>query len=288
MTVYADVLVALNTLLTYIIIIGSRVLCGMPSNKWRVAIASFFGGLSSLVIFYDGASVAFSAIYKIITASVIILVAFVPHSIKVFFKGFFAFLGISLLFGGAVYCIEIMLKPHNVIYTNGTVYFDMSISYLVGCVLSVYGVFLIGDYLIKKQSARQGKCLLEITYNHKVTEVTAFIDTGNSLTDGVSARPVIVAELKAVSPLLTRDELLFFKNESYENMPKDLNKKIRLIPCNTVAGDGLLKGFVPDCVKIKNPQGSSPAPPCVVAVTARQLSAGDYTALVNNNIFING
>ena len=82
MTVYADVLVALNILLTYILIVATRVMVKIPTNKWAVLVASVVGGVSSLVIFYENGGVAFPFVYKIITAGIIIGIGFLPKTPK--------------------------------------------------------------------------------------------------------------------------------------------------------------------------------------------------------------
>lgn len=287
MTVYADVLVALNILLTYIIIVASRVLCKIPTNKWAVLISSLIGGICSLVIFYENGGAVFSFLYKLITGAVIVGIGFLPKSPKQFLKEFLSFFGISLLFGGAMYALEITIHPKNIFFYNGTVYFDMSIAYLVASVLVIYGIFLLADYLITKHNNKGDKCQLEINFNNISVNMTAFIDTGNTLTDGMTGRPVIIAELSAVSPLFSREELLFFKNEAYDNVPESLNKSIRLIPCKTVTGDSLLKGFLPSFVRVESEKSAFVNDFCTVAITHKELSQGAYRALLNNNIFEN-
>ncbi len=214
-------------------------------------------------------------------------VGFLPKSVKLFIKELLAFFGVSLLFGGGMYALEITMHPKSILFYNGVAYFDISISYLVGSVLSIYGIFILSDYLITKHNTKGGKCQLEITYNGICVSMTAFVDTGNSLSDGMSGRPVIVAELSAVAPLFTREEILFFKNDDYENVPQSLKKSFRLIPCKTVTGDSLLKGFLPTFVKVKNEKGVYVNNFCTVALTEKELSQGDYNALLNNNIFEN-
>ena len=148
MTIYADVLVALNILLTYIIIVASRVLCKMPTNKWAVLLASVVGGFSSLVIFYENGGVAFSVLYKIITGGIIVGIGFLPKTIKLFFKVLLAFFGVSLLFGGSMYALEITLHPKNIFFHNGTVYFDMSIAYLVASVPVSINAIILTEVLL--------------------------------------------------------------------------------------------------------------------------------------------
>ncbi len=259
----------------------------MPTNKWAVLLASVVGGFSSLVIFYENGGVVFSILYKVITGGIIVSIGFLPKAIKTFLKVFLAFFGVSLLFGGSMYALEITLHPKNIMFYNGTVYFDMSIAYLVASVLVIYGAFLLADYLITKHNNKGGECQLEITYNNTSVNMIAFIDTGNTLTDGMSGRPVIIAELSAVSPLFSREELLFFKIGNFENVPESLNKSFRLIPCMAVTGESLLKAFLPTAVKIKDKEKIYETSFCTIALTEKSLSQGEYRALLNNRIFEN-
>lgn len=288
MIIYVDVLVALNTLITYILLVAERVILKIPTNKWAIMFSSLIGGFASLVILCDDGGIVLSCIYKLLTGVLISGIGFLPKTLKAFLKAYLSFVGISFLFGGAIYALEITSHPKNIFFCNGNVYFDMSISYLVGCVLCVYGVFLLSDYLITKHSVKGGKCQLEITFNNNSVSLIALIDTGNTLTDGLSGRPVIVAEISAISSLFTREELLFLKGENFENVPESMNKKFRLIPCRVVTGDSLLKAFLPSEVKIRNGEKYYTTSFCTVALMEGSLSTGEYRALLNNNIFENG
>ncbi len=288
LVIYADVLVALNVLLTYILLVAVRIFLKIPTNKWAMVIGCFVGGASALIIFWEDINIVLSLIYKLFCAGVIVAIAFLPRNVKVFLKAYTGFFLVSFIFGGGVYALQITLKPENILYYNGVVYFDMSITYLVGCVLVVYGVFLIGDYLLTRHSLKDSKCLLEITYNNLSVTLPAIVDTGNSLRDGLSGRPVIVAELSSVAPIFEREEMLFFKNQDYNNIPKSLVKKIRLVPCSGVNGESLLPSFTPDYVRITTKKGVYKTDFCTVGVVNKALSSGEYKGLVNINILENG
>ena len=250
-------------------------------------LASIIGGLTSLIIFCENIGVIYSLFYKIFFSSLMVLVAFLPKNIKVFVKTYLSFFLISFLFGGCVYALEIALNPQNMLYYNGVIYFDMSISYLVGCILSVYGVFLITEYVISRKHTKSSECIIEIKYNKTAVTIPAFIDTGNTLVDGFNARPVIVAELSAVAPIFQREELLFFKTQSLENIPSTLYKRFHFVPCSAVTGESLLPSFLPDSVKILTSAGSFQTDFCTIAVVDKKFTQGEYKAILNNNIFEN-
>ena len=120
MTVYADVLVSVNVLITYIFIVCTRVICKMATNKFLVAIGSFIGGFSSLIIFFDVKYQVLSFFIKLLTAAVIVAVSFLPRSIRGFIKLYSGFFTVSVIFGGVMYFLEITIK-HAACFAQPTV-----------------------------------------------------------------------------------------------------------------------------------------------------------------------
>lgn len=286
MTVYADVLVALNICFTYIFLVSVRMFLKIPTNKYLIALASFLGGISSLIIFAGEISVVLSVIYKIITSTVIVLAGFNPKSFRLFIKEFLLFWGVNIMFGGVMYFIEITFGHQKIQYINGVVYFDMSMIFLVGSVLCVYGLFLAFNYFLSSKMNGKDLCTLTVFYNGIEVTLSALFDTGNGLTDGISGRPVIICELGSIAPLFTRQEVLFFNNEDIENIPDSLTKRIRVVPCNSLGGSTLLTCFLPDAVKIINKNNTYKTDFCAIGVTKTRLSNGDYKALLNNKLLM--
>ncbi len=279
-TVYVDVLVSLNILLTYLFLVCTRVFLKTPTNKAGVAIASLLGGLSSLLIYLDELSVVASLLIKTSLGAVIVFVSFLPKTKKLFLKQLLSFMGITFLFGGSMLALELTLHPKNIIYLNGTIYFDMSLKYLVGSVFVVYALFLLLDFLLTRLS--NAKDIYEVKITFRKTEVTlkGFVDTGNSLRDGLTGRLVSVGELNALSPLFSYEEICFFKSNDYINIPENLKGKIHIIPCKTVGGDGLLWGFTPERTQLNE----KAIPDITIAVVNKNLSDGKYQILLNKNI----
>lgn len=285
MEVYADVLVALNTLFTYIILVATRVVCKIPTNKWGVAIASLLGGLSSLIIFADEISVFLSVIYKLVTALVITTIAFLPNRIKKILKLYLSFFAISFLFAGIMYGVEISFNPQNILFINGTVYFDMSITYLVGSILTIYGVFLVINYFLQKIIVGNEIYDVKISFRKSFARLRGVVDTGNNLKDGVMGRSVIVVELHSVVPLFTDEEIKYLKSNDFINIPQSLERKIHLLPCKTVTGKSLLPAIIPEKVEFRLKNKHTQTDFIAVAIIDEKLSDGEYDALLCNAIF---
>ena len=278
-TIYVDVLVSINILITYIFLVCVRVFLRYPTNKWGVGIASLLGGLSSLIIFVPNLNVIVSVLYKVLLCSLIVTVSFLPKKFIQFIKSFLAFFGVTFLFGGAIYTITLCFGSKRVLYMNGTVYFDMSIKYLVGIVFVIYGLFIAFDYFLMKSYGKNKIYDVKIRFRDIQVSVKGFLDTGNSMTDAMSGRPVVIGEIDALSPLFTYEELVFLKGEKYEDIPDSLVGKFRLIPCKTVGGSSLIPIFKPDELRV-NDKSSVVS----VAIVNKDLSGNEYNILLNRNM----
>lgn len=284
MTVYADVLVGVNIIITYIIIVSVRLICKRATNKWGVGIASLIGGFSSLIIFYEDIPLLASVIYKLLVAGLITGVGFLPRSIKGFLKVFFTFFAISFLFGGIMYAIEITFNPKNILYMNGTVYFDMSVTYLVGSVLLIYGAFTVVNFLLTKHAVKDKIYEVKISFRNTEVILRGFADTGNNLKYGVSARPVIIGEISALAPLFSFEELKVLKSGMYENIPDTLVGKLHLVPCETVSGDSFLPAVIPEKVEIKSGNKKTDSLKFCLALSNKRLSDGEYNVILHSSI----
>ena len=283
--VYVDVLVCINLLITYIFVVCTRIALNIPTNKWGVCIGSVVGGLSSLIIFSDEINVVWSVLYKLCVAGVIVVICFLPNSIKRFFKLLVVFLGISVFFGGAMYFTELAFKPHGILYLNGTVYFDMDIKYLIGCTFIIYGVFLFVNNLLEKKAAKNEIYNVAIGFREVTVNIRGFVDTGNNLTDSFTGRSAFVGAVNALSPLFTYEEMKYLRNTAFGDIPESLKGKIRLIPCKTVGDSGFLPAFTPDSMNIKMNGEKFELKDFCVAITSSKIADGDYDILLNRAIY---
>ena len=62
---------------------------------------------------------------------------------------------------------------------------------------------------------------------------------------------------------------------------------IRVVPCGAVTGEGILLGFIPEKVEVKTKTRVYINDYCVIAVLNKQLSEGEYRALLNEKILQN-
>lgn len=284
--IYVDVLIAVNILITYVMLVCTRVIVKSDTNKWGVVIATFFGGVSSLVIFLENMPIVFSVLLKILGVTVISFSAFLPESKTMFLKTALAFLFVNFLFGGVMYFVEITFKPTDIIYINGTVYFDISVLFLVSVTLICYGLLLLFDFFLKKRSSEKTLYNATIYFRNKSVQVKALYDTGNHLTDGIEGKPVIIVTLNSIKEFFSRSETEYFKSELITpEVPSTLKSIVRIVPCSSVNGNSLLKGFVPEKMIIEIDDFKLQTAFFIVAVTNNPLSLGEYDCILNSAIF---
>lgn len=285
MVIYADVLIGVNIIVTYILLVSVRLATGFATNKAGVGFASLLGGVSSLVVLLGERGVLFALFYRLFTAIAIVLLGFLPRKIKGFLKLLLYFLGITFLCGGLLFFVIAVFSPSNVMLINGTPYFNMSVKLLIGAVLVVYGSFMVLDYFFLRNISKSNLYPVAIELRGVSVHLNGFLDTGNNLKDGFNQRPVFVAELQSIAPLLSCAEIDFFSGGVGCNPPDSLKQYYRLVPCKTVSGGGVMSGFVADTVTVRGGGGVAQAEGVTVAVSKENLADGEYGVLLNKSIF---
>lgn len=287
--IYLDVLIAVNIFVTYILLVSVRLIVKRDTHKFGLLGASLLGGASSLIVFWDSMPLVLSIIYKLVTALLISFVAFLPKNKKLFLKIFLAFFLVNVIFGGVMYFVEVSFKLNNIIYYNGTVYFDISVVFLVSMTLICYGLLNVFDYFLKRKASENTLYTAKIYFRGEFVELNALFDTGNHLTDGIEGKPVCVAELNSLAPLFSFEELLFFKEDILSiDTPDTIKKYLRIIPCSSVTGDALMRAIIPEKIVITDSKGEYETESVIIAISKNDLSNSEYSCLLNSEIFERG
>lgn len=238
-TIYIDVLIILNTLVNYFILLAVKKISRDTSSRWRIALGSLFGGVSSLLIFMENSGIVMTLL-KMLTAAVMVLVSFKFSSMKRFLKNMLWLFFISFVFGGLIFAVYMCFGFDTLIYTNGIVYFDISMTFLIVCSVLSYLLITAVSLILDKKAPKTKEYHVTLSKNGKTVSCTALMDTGNNLREPFSGYPVIFI-----------DETMFksfFSDDSVEKMLEV--DKTRLIPITTVQGESIAAAFRPEFIKI--------------------------------------
>ncbi len=264
--IYADILVVINIIVNYLLLRACAAFTGFGFKAWRFLAASAAGGLFSLIIFVENISLWLNILLKTVFCVIMILIAFSTKSVKAFFKCTAAFLAVNFAFGGIMLAVCTALLPNSAAYHNGVVYFDIDIITLTVAATVCYCILKLISRFMKSKVPQQSIYSIKITYGGKAVEGKALFDSGNSLCDCFSGRPVIICESSFISPLLSGTQLTEAKN-------------FRLIPFSTISNSGALPAFLADKAEILIGSNWVESKNIYIGVTEKKIVSGGYCVL---------
>ncbi len=291
--IYIDVLFAVNFLVNYLLLRVACIFSGLKVYKYRIISGSIVGACYAVLVFFPDFTLIHSTVYKLLVSMLIIAVSSPFFSVRSYLKALLIFYAVSFAFGGCVLGIFYFSNVGarlGAVYSNGILYFNLPWTILALSGVVFYTSVKLFTIITKRNM--QGKNLKKkilLYFKENFVEVTALMDTGNSLVDPVSLSPVIIVEYKMLKNLFTkdiRDDLDRIGNENIEWIMNDVTHKglpVRLIPFASLGKEnGLLLGFVPDKIEIYDNCGIRIIDKCVVGIYERQLSKDkSFGALLN-------
>ena len=286
-TVYVDILFCVNLFVNYFLLLFTVRMVHKPIKKRRIFGGALLGAVYSLFIFFPHMSILSSAFAKLIFAFSILMAVFGVTSARLFFKAMACFYSANFAFAGVMLALWLAFSPPGMMVNNGVVYFNISpVILIAGAVLTYLLLVLIGKFT-RRHAPAQTKYAVTIEANGETVTLDALMDTGNSLTDLMSEKPVLLAECKAVQKLIPGTLRPVFQSPtdkaSQELMQSDALKDLyfRMIPFDSVGGGGLLPAFKTDKIVIRGGPNEVCAEGIYVAVSTRSFAGGEYDALLN-------
>ncbi len=269
--IYADEMLFINFAVnTAIILTGKKMLNKATHIIKDMLLAAMFSVFSFFVIISplrDHINFLLVAIPDII----MVLILFKPKNVSEFIK-YTAVVKISSLFINEAY----LLLRH---------YFGIGnmIILVCGAGLSYLSVILL-RYIIKSNTYYHS---VNIMRSNKSVNTVGLVDTGNSLIEPISRKPVIIAELRAIKELLPKDFAMLYTSEGKCSLmdavasinDEQFRKSIRIIPFNSIGNEnGVMLGFVADKVDI---DGNSIKKPIVAIYKNDLCKNGLYNTLLS-------
>ncbi len=256
MTVYVDVLFVLNFFITYLLLMLTKGLTKSVCKTPRILAGAFIGGLYSLVIFIPSLSALMSVFGRLLISFLIVLISFGFKRLGIYLKAVICFYFSNLIFLGIILALWLTLKPNGIVINNDVIYFDIPARILLVLALISYIISIAVIKLYNHTISKKEIYSLTIVKNGKESHFYAFADSGNRLVEPFSGYPVIIAD----------------ENKLCVNTE-------RIIPYNTVGGEGMLKAFKPDKIIISNGKKSFEAVNVYVAMS--NVDSKEFSAILN-------
>lgn len=261
--VYLDVLVALNSLIDYVLLSLTARLSHSPFCRLRAALGALLGGLAACRLLLP-LSPLLSLTFHLVTAVLIVAVAFRPDGLRRLCRRVATFYVASALLSGAVTALWHLTDSDLLVAAGGVVYWAVSPLWLTVCTVAVYFAVRLWERLTSRAAPAARDYTVTVEDETGGCTCRALYDTGLRLREPFSGEPAIVVR---------RTEL---------SLPPDV--RLRMIPYRTVGGEGLLPAFRPRRVTLHE-RGTPPRDISGVYVAlSDEPSRGEYTALIGRDV----
>lgn len=202
--VYIDSLFLLNFVINYLLLLASARLAGEVIHRLWLALGAALGAGYAAAVFFPGMGFLLHPLCKLGVAVLMTLIGF--RKSRRLLRVTLIFLGLACALGGGIFAIG-LLGGRTLTLKNGVLYSKMDLKMLL---LSASVCYLILSLVFRRSaghSVREQKPAI-LSRNGKKVVLTALLDTGNTLTDPVTGKPVMVADWQQLTPLLPSGVML--------------------------------------------------------------------------------
>lgn len=280
--VYIDALFLLNFVVDYLLLLSAARLAGEKLCRPRLALGAVLGAGYAAVIFLPGMTFLTQPLCRIACAVGMLLCAFggSRHLLRLSL----VFLGVAAAFGGGIFALQLLGGTWIGVH-GGVLYSPMDLRVLLLSAAICYVLLTAVFHRVARHGGTRRDLLpVVLALGERRVVLTALVDTGNTLTDPATERPVMVAEGARVAPLMPGEsyptgEELRRPVEALERLSAGEGRgRFRLLPYRAVGVEcGLLLALRVDGAQVgKEDYGS-----ILVALSPTPLSdGGGYQALV--------
>ena len=239
-TVYVDELFLLELLADYFLLLGTAKVCALPYRRGRFLLGAALGALWSCLSLLPGMAWASAPVMRLALAAAMTVAAFGGE--RHLGRCFASFLGVSALFGGAVYAVSLLRGGGG----GQLLRLDMRVLALSFALCwGVVSLFYRGG--LKK--ARRHILTVTVERGGRSVTLRALEDTGNGLIDPVTGCAALVASAAALTPLFAAADAALLRGPPAEAVLAIPG--MRLIPYAGLEGGAhLLAAFRPDRVTV--------------------------------------
>ena len=279
--IYVDTLFVLNGAVDYLLLLAAARLAGEPLDRLRSALGAVLGGGYAVAVFLPGLDFLARPPCRLAAAVLMVLTAFWRS--RLLLRQVVIFFALACAFGGGVLAIG-LLGGRGLTLSAGVLSSAMDLKIVLlsaaGCYAALSLVFRgAGRHTGPGGELRQ----VRLTLGERQTELTALVDTGNTLTDPATGRPVLVAEAGCLAPLLPAGvrlgpEALEDPAGALEGLEGPWRRRFRLLPYRAVGVErGLLLALRLDKVQV----GGEDRGAMLAALSPTPVSdGGNYRALI--------
>ena len=280
MTIYIDTLFLLNTVIDYLLLLCSARLAGEPLARLRFGFGALLGGGYAVALFLPGMGFLYHPLCRLAVAVLMVLIAFSRS--RRLLRQVLIFFALACGFGGGVFAVS-LFGGKALTFGSGVFYSAVDIKIVLVSAACCYAVLSLLFRRWGRHSVGRGELEpVKLCFYDKEITLTALRDTGNTLSDPVTGRPVLVAEGESLSPLFPSGQepgrkAVADPAGALERLNGQWPGRFRLLPYRAVGTDrGLLLAVRMDWVGL----GGEKQMGALVALSPNPVSdGGNYQVL---------
>lgn len=249
-----------NFIINFLILYLTKIITRNQGSLKRLVMGAFIASVYTLAYFLPLNDFLLSIVGKFMISMIIIRISFVFLNPKIFIKTIIAFYITSFIFAGATIG-TLFTQSNNYAFKGldfGMDRFPVDLL-IIGVFISFLGCRMIFRYFNIRVMKENYIADVTIHYNGRSRQIKALLDTGNSLTEPITKRKVMVVDYKMIKDMLpfgveeliiANDKGDYLKIEKQLDLLKD-DFFPTLIPYKSVGRNATIVGFVPDFIEIK-------------------------------------
>ena len=277
--VYLDELFLLNFVVDYLLLLSAGRLTGEVLRRGRLALGAAIGAAYAGAVFLPGLGFLLHPLCKVGAGTAAVLAGY--GGSRRLLRVCLVFFALSAALGGGILALQ-QLGSRSLALSNGVISSPLDLKLVL---LSAAGCYLAASLFFRgtaRHSPRRELAPAVVELGGRRVILTALVDTGNTLTDPATGRPVLVAEgekVKALFPPGTAPTApeLSDPAAALERLGR-AGVRCRLLPYQAVGvACGLLLALRADKVTV----GGEDLGPLLVALSPTGLTdGGGYCALI--------
>lgn len=277
--VYLDQVFLLNFVVDYLMLLAAGRLAGEVLRRGRLAMGAALGAAYAGAVFLPGLGFLVHPLCKVGAGVLTALVGY--GGSRRLLRVCLVFFAVSAAFGGGIFALQ-MLGSRSLTMANGVLASTLDLKLVLLSAAGCYGLITLLFQRAARHSARRELAPAVVELRGRRVALTALVDTGNTLTDPATGRPVLVAEGAklaglfppggAPDPAELRDPATALERLSGTGV------RCRLLPYQAVGVEcGLLLALRTDRITV----GGEDYGPLLVALSPTGLTdGGGYCALI--------
>ena len=281
--VYVDILIFMNTIVTFMLLLTVRQFTGIEAGAVRLLLASAVGGVYSLVLLAPEMSFWLAVFVKLLMGITIVMIAFRTRVARKMLRCILLFSGFSFFYAGVIYALAPVLGNGILQINNGFAYYDLSYTSVILLCVALYFLLCLFKRHFPGFSQKDMLYKMKITNGEQTVAFTALLDSGNHMRDPYAGRPVILIS-PAVAKSLTGFDSTGAMVEEMER--QEAGCRFRLLPVTALGSAKMLPALTADrAVVYADDEEKVISRPCIAA-TDDPLGGDRYQALINEAVFL--